>query len=77
MGKGKLWKVPKEKIQELYRNADSDGNCHIEIWHETSDKVEDYKLYLKLDHGWFDDWPGDEPVAPGKTMAASFRSIQN
>lgn len=61
MGYGKCWKVPKEKVEELANNADSNEDCFIEVWHDTSDKIEDCELYIKLPTTWTNDWPIDDP----------------
>ena len=60
MSFGKLWKVPKDHILALASNADTNDDCLIEVWHESSDSLADCELYLKLSSGWLDSFPDDD-----------------
>lgn len=66
MGYGKAWKVPVEKLEDLITNVDAEGNCTIEVWHDTSDKIADCQLWLllPLPPGWVDLIPTKPPVNP-------------
>ena len=64
MGYGKAWKVPVTALEDLISNADTEGNCMIEVWHDTSDKIADCQLWLKLLPGWVDLYPIDPPMDP-------------
>ncbi len=56
MGYGKKWKVPKSTLKDLINNADSEGNCSIEIWNSSVNVIEDTgtELWLKLADAWSD-----------------------
>ncbi len=65
MGYGKCWKVPISDLESLIANADEQDICLIEVWHNTSDKIEDCELWLQLASGWtndFDEGPPENPT---------------
>jgi len=64
MGYGKKWKVHKSTLQDLIDNADSNGDCSIEIWNPDKNVIEDTgtELWLKLALGWNDQIPDDPPA---------------
>lgn len=64
MGYGKCWKVPVSKLESLIANADEEDICLIEVWHDTSDKIEDCELWLSLATGWEDRIDDTPPVNP-------------
>ena len=58
----KAWSVPASKLQQLIEAQDSAGNCKIQVWHDTSDKVKDCDLYLGLVSGWVDSFTEITPI---------------
>lgn len=64
MGYGKLWKVPTSTLQSLIANADSQGNCKIEVWSDTADSISSCELWLKLATAWSDKLPPEQAEDP-------------
>lgn len=64
MGYGKCWKVPAATLENLIDNKDENGDCLIEVWHDSSDKIADCQLWLNLLGGWADLFPITPPVDP-------------
>ena len=54
MGYGKAWEVPAYALNDLIANADKKGYCKIQVWHNSSDKPAECRLYLRLLLGWTD-----------------------
>ncbi len=59
---GKKWKVHTDSLQALIDNADTNGDCSIEVWNDFGDDIANCELWLLLATGWSDDLPEDPPA---------------
>lgn len=64
MAYAKQWKLTASQVQSLYNSADSQGYCYVEVYSDSSDKLVDGELWLKLSAGWADLLPVVPPVVP-------------
>jgi len=65
MASAKCWKVSTSLLELLIAAADSQGNCYIEVYAASSDKIDDCELYLKTGTTtWQDSIPIDPPDIP-------------
>jgi len=64
MAYAKAWKVAVTQLEALIEAADSQGNCFIEIYSDSSSTIVDGELWLKLSDGWADNLPVVPPVIP-------------
>jgi len=60
----KAWKVSTTQLQALMDAADSEGYSKIEVYHSTSNLVQDCDLWLKYSSGWSDNIPIVPPTIP-------------
>jgi len=65
MASAKCWKVSTSLLESLIDNADSQGNCYLEVYAASSDKIDDCELYLKTGTTtWQDSIPIIPPTIP-------------